>query len=184
MIEINTYLDGGEYENENIPYEEFTGRLCEYLDGAIEIIVNGSLFFREEDEFIHVSWTNILYRLLEYLAKEGRPVQDTPLVEDALSCLHFDTVGNDMLKVSHPYYETEVLFDEENFPCHRVTDEGVKVVIVNTEEFLKILAIEGWKFFHKFSELKPEERTNLENEEINWLEKILCSLGIDTATIR
>jgi len=131
-------------------------------------------------KFIDIGWSGIINRLLEYLSKEGQPVNETPLLEDVPSSIHFESIGQSMLKITHPYYETEVLFDKRNLPYHQITEEGEKVAIVDKGEFLRVLVTEGWQFFHKMAELLPNDR---KPEEINWLEKIMDSLGIEKPSL-
>jgi len=176
MIEIRTYLDGD--ENENMPYQEFTGTLSEELDGAIEIVIDGKMLFRYENEFINVNWTGIIYEMLMLLDKEGRTIKDAPLLEDS-ACISLRPIGSNMLKVVHPYSETEVLMDDEGLPYHRVIEEGEKVAIVNKDEFMKALAVEGWKYFKKMADLLPDRKKDYECEQLKWIEGIFKVLGVD-----
>jgi len=178
MLEIKTYLDGDDYDHENVPYEEFFGVMSSDRDGAIEIIIDGELLFRYENEYIDIEWTGIIYRLQMFLAKEGKEIKNAPLLESG-SCIAIEPVGKNMLRIIHPYYETEVLMDEEGLPYHRITKEGKKVAIVSKNEFLKEALIQGWKFFHKLAEIIPEEKKNYMEEELKWIEEMFLVLGIE-----
>jgi len=179
MIEINTYIDGDSYDNEDIPYREFTGELAKEQDGTIEVIIDGHLFFNEKDEYIHLSWRGIIQSLLHFLGKNRKLIINTPSVTNPISLIYFEKVNNQLIKISHPVFDTKVSFDEENLPYHEVIEREKNIAIVEKSLLIDTLTKEGISFFSKLAELKPDRKKDFESEELNWLKKIRESLGFE-----